>query len=68
MSAGTVTEKKSESSNELSRQLEQQLSDSIRSSMGLTKPVVVDAWVDNDYHARKLQMTLPFLGEMTMTM
>lgn len=65
---GTVTEKKTESSDELSRQLEEQLSNSIKESMGLTKPVVVDAWVDGDYHARKLQVTLPFLDEMTMTM
>jgi hypothetical protein len=66
--SGTVTEKKSESSDELSRQLEEQLSNSIKDSLGLTKPVVVDAWVDGDYHARKLQMTLPVLDEMTMTM
>jgi hypothetical protein len=65
---GTVTQKKSESSNELSRALEQQLEKSIQDSMGLSKPVTVDAWVDSDYHARKLQVTLPFLGEMTMTM
>jgi len=69
MGNGTVTEKKSSSNqNELSRQLEEQLSNSIKDSMGLTKPVTVDAWVDGSYHARKLQMTLPFLGEMTMTM
>lgn len=67
--SGTVTEKKTSShSNELSRQLEEQLEDSIRSSFGLTKPVTVDAWVDAEYHARKLQVTLPFLGEATMTM
>ncbi len=66
---GTVTEKKSSShSNELSRQLEEQLENSIRSSMGLSQPVTVDAWVDSEYRARKLQMTLPFLGEATMTM
>jgi hypothetical protein len=66
---GTVTEKKSSThSNELSRQLEEQLENSIRSSMGLSEPVTVDAWVDSDYRARKLQMTMPFLGEVTMTM
>jgi hypothetical protein len=67
--SGTVVEKKSSSNqNELSRQLEEQLSNSIKDSMGLSKPVTVDAWVDGDYHARKLQVTLPFLGDMTMTM
>lgn len=66
---GTVTEKKSSTnSNELSRQLEEQLENSIRDSMGLSKPVTVDAWVDGEYHARKLAMTLPFLGEVKMTM
>ena len=65
----TVTEKKTSShSNELSRQLEEQLEDSIRSSMGLAEPVTVDTWVDADYHVRKLQTTLPFLGDATMTM
>jgi hypothetical protein len=66
---GTVTEQKSSSSsNELSRQLEQQLQDTIKSSLGLSKPVTVDAWVDRDYHARKLSVALPFLGDMTLTM
>lgn len=67
--SGTVVEKKSsDNQNELSRQLEEQLESSIKDSMGLDKPVTVDAWVDGDYHARKLMMTLPFMGEMTMTM
>jgi hypothetical protein len=65
---GTVTEKKSSSSNELSRQLEEQLENSIKDSLGVSKPVTVDAWVDGDYHARKLAVTLPFLGSVTMTM
>ncbi len=66
---GTVTEKKSSTnSNELSRQLEEQLENSIRDSLGVSEPVTVDAWVDGEYHARKLAMTLPFLGEVKMTM
>lgn len=66
---GTVTEKKSSThSNELSRQLEEQLENSIRESMGLSEPVTVDAWVDADYHARKLRVTMPMFGEATMTM
>lgn len=66
---GTVTEKKSSThSNELSRQLEEQLENSIRGSMGLSEPVTVDAWVDADYHARKLRVTMPMLGEVSMTM
>ncbi|MBA3743456.1 hypothetical protein [Sporichthya sp.] len=66
---GTVTEKKTSThSNELSRQLEEQLENSIRDSLGVSEPVTVDAWVDGEYHARKLAMTLPFLGEVKMTM
>lgn len=66
---GTVTEKKSSThSNELSRQLEEQLENSIRESMGLSEPVTVDAWVDGDYRARKLAVTLPMFGEVKMTM
>jgi hypothetical protein len=66
---GTVTEKKSSThSNELSRQLEEQLENSIRESMGLSEPVTVDAWVDADYHARKLRVTMPMFGEVSMTM
>ncbi len=66
---GTVTEKKSSTNrNELSRELEEQLENSIRNSLGLTEPVTVDAWVDAEYRARKLQVAMPFLGEVTMTM
>ncbi len=66
---GTVTEKKSSThSNELSRQLEEQLENSIRESLGVSEPVTVDAWVDSEYHARKLSVDLPFLGGATMTM
>ncbi|GAA0613275.1 lipoprotein [Sporichthya brevicatena] len=66
---GTVTEKKSSThSNELSRQLEEQLEKSIKDSMGLSEPVTVDAWVDGDYRARKLAVTLPMAGEFKMTM
>lgn len=65
---GTVTEKRSGNSNELSRELEEKLENSIRESMGVDKPVQVDVWVDGEYRARKMVMTLPFLGEATMTM
>lgn len=66
---GTVTEEKSSThSNELSRQLEEQLETGIRESMGLSEPVTVDAWVDADYHARKLRVTMPMFGEVSMTM
>src|SRR5262249_29003099 len=48
--------------------LEEQMQKSISDSLGLSKPVTVDAWVDGDYHPRKLEVTLPFLGQMTLTM